>query len=83
MAREMHISSNQYLIALEKATNTSSGKNLGNWYPYFSQNMGGPLPSNFHHVECFIARKLRDSFNQFLIVWETAAKPIPWERTGK
>ena len=46
-----------------------------------SQSMGGFLPLDSHPVVSFMAWKMHDFFNQFLLAWENAAKPTPWERT--
>lgn len=43
---EKHGSCHQYPIAWENTANSSIAANLGNSYPYFSQNMGDSLPSN-------------------------------------
>lgn len=55
---------------------------LRNWYPYFSQNLSGSFPADFHHVVCFITLETYDFFNHIIKTLENAANPIPWERTG-
>ena len=89
---KIYRSFHQYVIARKNVANTpieenlenchtSCGKSVENWYPYFSQSIGGSLPSDDHPVICFIAWEMHDFFNQFFIAWENSAKSIPWERT--
>lgn len=56
---EIHGSCHQYPIAWENTANSSIAANLGNSYPYFSENMGDSLPSNFNPMVCFITREMQ------------------------
>ena len=58
-------------------------ESLGNWYSYFSHNMGVFFPLDSHPMVYFIKWEMHGFPCQFLIVQENATKLIIWGEPGK
>lgn len=82
ITRLMHGVSHQYPIASKNTVKYILWGQPGGWFPHFSKIMGGSLPLDSHPVICFIAWEMHGCFNQFLIIWENAAKSILWQEPG-
>ena len=63
--------------------NPSYGKNLGNWYSYFSHCMGAFFSLDSHSMVYFITWEMYVFSHQFPLTREKTAKPIERGKPGK